>query len=71
MRVLVAGAGLAGLCAARELTRAGAAVTILDARERAGGRVWTARLEHDQHAELGGEFIDSDHRAIREFSSAT
>ncbi len=66
MRVLVAGAGLAGLCAARELTRAGAAVTILDARERAGGRVWTARLEHGQHAELGGEFIDSDHRAIRD-----
>jgi len=65
MRVLIAGAGLAGLCAARELARAGAAVTIFDARDRPGGRVWTARLERDEHGELGGEFIDSDQQTIR------
>ena len=55
MKVLVAGAGLAGLCAARELVRAGAAVWVLDARERAGGRVLTARFESGAHGELGGE----------------
>jgi monoamine oxidase len=69
MHVLVAGAGLAGLSAARELARAGAAVTVFDARDRAGGRVWTVQLERGEHGELGGEFIDSDHRAIRRLAS--
>ncbi len=64
---IVAGAGLAGLCAARELTSAGVIVTLIDARARAGGRVWTVRdgLFDGQHAELGGEFIDADQKAIR------
>src|SRR5215213_2409758 len=64
-RVLVAGAGLAGLSAAHELASAGAAVTILDARDYAGGRVRTARdFVAGQHAELGGEFIEPDHQAL-------
>ena len=37
--VLVAGAGLAGLAAARDLAALGANVTIVDARDRVGGRV--------------------------------
>ena len=40
-RVVVAGAGLAGLTAARYLERAGADVTIVEARDRVGGRVHT------------------------------
>jgi monoamine oxidase len=71
MRVLVAGAGLAGLCAARELTRAGMAVSVLEARERPGGRVWTAHFDNGQHGELGGEFIEPEQREtwqlLREF----
>ncbi|PYR11073.1 MAG: hypothetical protein DMG00_10950 [Acidobacteria bacterium] len=39
--VVVAGAGLAGLCAARDLIALGANVTVLEARDRVGGRVWT------------------------------
>jgi monoamine oxidase len=67
MRVLVAGAGLAGLCAARELAAAGCVVTMLDARDRLGGRVRTLRdgLPDGAHAELGGEFIDAGHTDIR------
>ena len=41
--VLVAGAGLAGLVAARDLAAMGAAVTVVEARDRVGGRVWTMR----------------------------
>ena len=56
--VIVIGAGAAGLAAARELTAAGAAITILEARNRIGGRISTA---HDERlpipAELGPEFI--------------
>lgn len=40
-RVLVIGAGMAGLVAARLLHASGFPVTVLEARERVGGRVWT------------------------------
>ncbi|MCG2784630.1 MAG: FAD-dependent oxidoreductase [Anaerolineae bacterium] len=39
--VLVLGAGMAGLSAARELNRGGYSVIVLEARERIGGRTWT------------------------------
>jgi monoamine oxidase len=65
--VVVAGAGLAGLSAAYELVRRGTAVTVVDARAYAGGRVRTIRdFSAGQHAELGGEFINSDHTEIRQ-----
>ena len=64
--VLVAGAGLAGLTAARELTKKGAAVTIIDARDRVGGRVLTVREPFlwGEHAEAGGDLIDESQAEI-------
>src|SRR6516164_418153 len=41
--VAILGAGIAGMTAAFELTRAGYRCTILEARRRAGGRNWTLR----------------------------
>jgi monoamine oxidase len=65
--VLVAGAGLAGLAAAHDLSAAGADVTVIDARSRIGGRVWTIReaLVEGQHAEAGGDMIDEAQHEIR------
>jgi monoamine oxidase len=65
--VLVAGAGLAGLVTARDLVAMGASVTVIEARDRVGGRVWTARdpFVDGQHAELGGDMIDEEHHELR------
>ena len=65
--VLVAGAGLAGLTAAHDLVAMGARVTVVDARDRIGGRVHTIRegFTAGQHAEAGADFIDEGHHEIR------
>lgn len=62
---VVLGAGLAGLDAAYLLRQSNFSVCVLEARERVGGRVLTMRtLARQQHAELGPEFIDSNHRRV-------
>lgn len=61
-RILVIGAGLAGLAAAFELASAGAEVTVLEARKRLGGRVLTLRdMVSGKVVEGGGEFIGANH----------
>src|SRR5258707_5235625 len=69
--VLVAGAGLAGLAAARDLIALGATVTVIDVRDRVGGRVWTIRdgFAEGQHAEAGGDFIDEEQHEIRNLAT--
>jgi monoamine oxidase len=60
--VLVIGAGFAGLVAGYELQQAGYAVTILEARDRIGGRVWTLDdVVPGRQVEGGGELIGSNH----------
>ncbi len=58
-RVIIVGAGLAGLSAAYELTQAGHEVMVLEARMRPGGRVLTLRepFSDGLHAEAGAVFI--------------
>jgi monoamine oxidase len=57
--VLVIGAGAAGLAAARRAAEGGLRVTILESRDRVGGRVAEA-VDAVQFAELGAEFIHGD-----------
>src|SRR5947207_11345883 len=53
-RVLVLGAGIAGLAAARALMQLGYEVTVLEARDRIGGRCWTV-----DGVDLGAQWIHS------------
>lgn len=62
---LVLGAGLAGLSCACHLARRGCEVTVLEARDRVGGRVHTLRdFRHGLRAEAGAEFVDGNHRHV-------
>ncbi|MGH7996123.1 MAG: flavin monoamine oxidase family protein, partial [Opitutaceae bacterium] len=77
--IVVIGGGIAGLAAARDLAEAGCRVTLLEARERLGGRIWTRRVAvkpsgsgtKTEPMELGAEFIHGGNRelwaAVREF----
>lgn len=61
--VIIAGAGMAGLVAGYELDRAGHKVTLLEARHRVGGRVWTVRdrFSDGLAAEMGAMRIPTAH----------
>jgi monoamine oxidase len=54
--VIVVGAGISGLCAARDLERSGREVLVLEATERLGGKMRTEHLGPD-HVDLGAHWI--------------
>lgn len=68
-KILVIGAGLAGLSAALDLTQAGHEVTIFEARERPGGRVWTLRdpFSEGLYAEAGAESFGDNHTYVQHY----
>lgn len=62
-RILIVGAGLAGLSAARELTKAGMECLVLEARSRVGGRVMGGSVA-GQAVEFGGTWIGEGHERM-------
>lgn len=67
-KIIVLGAGLAGLSAAYKLSRHGFPVTVLEARKRIGGRVFSHLIDKEDNliVELGGEWIGASHKRIIE-----
>ena len=61
--VLVLGAGLAGLTAARDLAAAGTDVVVLEVRDRVGGRVEQLRIDDGRPIQFGGEVVGPFHTA--------
>jgi monoamine oxidase len=61
--VIVLGAGLSGLAAARDLAAGGADVLVVEARDRVGGRVEQTALPDGRLVQLGGEVVGRAHTA--------
>jgi monoamine oxidase len=61
--VIVLGAGMAGVTAARALAEGGAQVIVVEARDRIGGRVHTLRDFAEAPVEAGAEFIHGSRAA--------
>src|SRR2546426_3678394 len=68
--VIVVGAGLAGLTAARQIVRAGRSVIVLEARDRVGGRVLNHPLANGTYTELGGMFTGPTQDHIQALAAA-
>jgi monoamine oxidase len=67
--VVIIGAGLAGLTAARDLTRAGCdSLIVLEARNRVGGRTFNHDLGHGIVSEAGGQWIGPGQTAIADLA---
>ncbi|RYY21838.1 MAG: NAD(P)/FAD-dependent oxidoreductase [Sphingobacteriaceae bacterium] len=70
-KIVIIGAGMAGLNCAYQLKKAGYTAAVYEGSKRVGGRIFTGDdvLAADLYTELGGEFIDSDHQDMLQLSS--
>jgi monoamine oxidase len=64
--VAVIGAGLAGLAAADALAQAGIDVTVMEQRDRVGGRVWSIASDDGTVVEMGAEFVTEGYQEVPE-----
>jgi monoamine oxidase len=72
-RIVIVGAGLAGLTAAYQLRQAGYLSSVYEANTRLGGRCWSynhGEFAAGQIAEHGGELIDQGHTALRQLAQS-
>ncbi|GAA2233685.1 FAD-dependent oxidoreductase [Herbiconiux moechotypicola] len=71
--IVIIGAGMAGMAAARRLLGAGHDVTVLEARTRSGGRVHSVRgpFADGMHTEAGPLFVPTDHDHLMEYIRLT
>ena len=69
-RIIIIGAGLAGLACAYDLEQAGFNILLLEARSRPGGRVRTYRdpFTDGLYAEMGAEYVNSEDRYIHKYA---
>lgn len=65
-QIIIVGAGLAGLAAARRLSDVGRDVCVVEARDRVGGRTEGATTMDGSHVELGGQWIGPGQTRIAE-----
>lgn len=66
-RIIIVGAGTAGLTCAYRLQQAGLSTQVIEVGKRVGGRMYSLRdtFPDGQLVEFGGEFVDTGHRALR------
>lgn len=65
-KVIIIGAGISGLAAGYKLKQAGIPVTILEARNRIGGRIFSYNITDNLVIELGAEWVGKSHERILE-----
>jgi monoamine oxidase len=67
-RAIIIGGGFSGLSAARMLKMKGMEVTVLEARSRVGGRVFTHKIDEEENltVELGAEWVGASHKRLQE-----
>ncbi|MBV8154809.1 MAG: FAD-dependent oxidoreductase, partial [Candidatus Eremiobacteraeota bacterium] len=70
-RIVLVGAGVAGLTCAYRLHQAGVTSSVYEANSRIGGRTWTLRgfFRDGQYAEHGGQLIASSQHAVRDLAA--
>ncbi|MEO9013157.1 MAG: NAD(P)/FAD-dependent oxidoreductase, partial [Ginsengibacter sp.] len=66
VRVVIIGAGFAGLAAAYKLHKEGISFIILESRNRIGGRVFSHKISDQLVIELGGEWVGNSHTRMQE-----